>query len=223
MYKNVIRVLIIFLIFLMSSIYFMSFECLAVDTKEITIKYLDESGNVIKEEEKKQIEMGNENVTKYVSSYKNIENGTNLFPAEISGYVIQLAKIKTYYDGVVREGMPDEISECGLIDNDRIAITSPKSEYLYIVEFIYKKDDNVGIIKDNDKDKENNNSLNNNINNNLSKNNTNTNNNSISNNTNQIEEKLPKAGVNSIIPVLVIISIIFSFICIIKYNIYKKY
>lgn len=41
LYKNVIRVLIIFLVFL----YFISFESLAVDTKEITIKYLDENGN----------------------------------------------------------------------------------------------------------------------------------------------------------------------------------
>lgn len=70
MYKNVIRVLIIFLVFLISGIYFMSFESLAVDTKEITIKYLDENGNVIKEEEKKQIEKGNENATKYVSVIK---------------------------------------------------------------------------------------------------------------------------------------------------------
>lgn len=226
MHRNVIRLLIISFVFI-SNIGFMSFETLAVDTKEITIRYLDENGNVIKEDEKKQIEMGKENITKYVSSYKKIENGTNLFPPEILGYVVQLAKMKTYYKGIVREGMPDEICECELSYSNRIAITSPQREDLYIVEFIYKKDDNVDFLKYNNKDeKENNNSLNGNINTDSSDNSTDTyniylsniktrtNNTNISNNTNQTEEKPP---IDSIIPMLAIIWIILCIIYMVKY------
>lgn len=228
--KNIIKSLVVWSLIFIVNILFVNYESLAVDTTEITIKYLDEDGNTIKQEEKKQIEMGNESITKYASSYEKIENGTNLFPDKISGYTIQSAKIKTYYNGEYREnGLPDEWSEHFLIDHDRIAIISPKSTDLYIVEFIYKKDntagnlgqqENVEVDKENiETEKENEVSNNENLN---------TENNLVSEDKNNIVQdnsttnnSIPKAGRSDIIFTLMLLLMVAIVISIIKYNTYK--
>lgn len=88
--------------------------------------------------------MGEENITKYAGSTKNIEGGTNIFPPNISGYEVQLCKIKTYYNGNIRDERPDEeYMMVGMETSDRVAITIPKSSDTYVVEFIYKKSNTV--------------------------------------------------------------------------------
>jgi len=228
--KNIIKILVILALFFAIGMCFFNLESFAANTTEITIKYLDEDGNTIKQEEKKQIEMGNESITKYASSYEKIENGTNLFPDKISGYIIQSANIKTYYNGEYREnGLPDEWGEHFLIEHDRIAIINPKSTDLYIVEFIYKKDNTVGNVgqQENvevDKEKietEKDNQVSNNEN-------LNTDNNLVSEDKNNMVQdnsttnnSIPKAGRSDIIFTLVLLVIIAIVISAIKSNTYK--
>ena len=109
-----------------------------------------EDGNSIKEKETKQIAFGAESVVSYAISYKNIEGGTNLFPASISGYKIDSFKIKTYYNNHIRDnGAQDEGASGGMDENSRIAIISPKSSDIYIVENKNKKLDTTNIIENN--------------------------------------------------------------------------
>lgn len=150
MYTKMCKVIVFMYIILIAGIMCNSMTSFAADTKEITIYYLDEDGNNIKEQETKQIAFGVESVVSYAISYKNIEGGTNIFPASISGYKIDSYRIKTYYNNHIRDnGAQDEGTSGGMDENSRIAIISPKSSDIYIVEFIYKKLDTTNIIENN--------------------------------------------------------------------------
>lgn len=130
----------IILLFGIFSICFMNFEVYAEDMKEITIRYLDEDGNEIKEAETKLIEMGEGGTTRYILDYKEIENATDLFAPYISGYISKSAKMKTYYDGVITDTIEDDNVITHLLEpSHRVAIINPHSEYAYVVDFIYEK------------------------------------------------------------------------------------